>query len=111
VVEATSEQSNARRGVVEVIVSAGEAGWLGRIASVSVSRVSRATGFASRAYKTQLNRYSPFEESLYLDTDTIVTRRLDALWSYLDRAPLAAALDIHRTVGPAVWLSRGIIDR
>jgi hypothetical protein len=76
---------------------------------VSVTPGRSLSGVSSRVYKTQLNRYTPFDTTLFLDNDTIVTRRLDALWPHLDGAPLAAALDVHPTVGRA--LEASLADR
>jgi hypothetical protein len=42
---------------------------------------------------------SPFEQTLFLDTDTFVVdeQAFDELWGLLERAPLAAAFDIARS--------------
>lgn len=71
---------------------------------VSVTRGLALGGVASRVYKTQLHRFSPFEETLFLDNDAVVTRRLDELWRLIGDAPFAAALGSCRTVGEAMPL-------
>lgn len=49
----------------------------------------------SRILKTSLYDQSPFEETLFLDTDTRVMKPIDPLWSFLKQAPLALGPDKH----------------
>lgn len=70
--------------------------------AATITAVPPADGFASRQYKTQLNRLSPFRDTLYLDTDTVVIGRLDGLWKCLERAPVGLAYDFNRTLGKAI---------
>jgi hypothetical protein len=65
-------------------------------------RIDSLSGVASREIKTQLFAYSPFDETLYLDNDTLVVGKLDEIWQFLEAAPIAAALDIQQTLGAAV---------
>lgn len=53
-------------------------------------------GYKSRWLKTQLPLYSPFDQTLYLDSDAVVLQPLDELW---EKTGLFLALDIHPTIG------------
>jgi hypothetical protein len=63
---------------------------------------SHRCGFASRAYKVGLPTYSPFEQTLFLDSDIVVLRPFSALWEHLERADLWMGPDIHASVGAAL---------
>lgn len=47
----------------------------------------------SRSLKTQVNHYSPYQESLFLDADILPIRSIDGLWYYLDQVDMAIAED------------------
>src|SRR5215218_9822905 len=66
-----------------------------------------ADAFGSRAIKTQLHRLTPFDETLYLDCDTLVVWPLDQIWQHLRSAEVALALDAHPTVQGALAAARG----
>ena len=55
--------------------------------------------FLSRSVKTQLSRFSPYEETLFLDADILPIRPVSTLWSYLDHGDFAMVLDRNPTVG------------
>lgn len=57
--------------------------------------------YGSRAVKTSLSQYSPFEQTLFLDSDIAVLQPIDAIWNVLDPgddsdASVAMALDPNR---------------
>jgi hypothetical protein len=92
------------RGEVAVVVDEDVAFGAG-IRTISVPRNAR--DFASRSLKTTLNRHSPFDESLYLDSDTLILWPIDPIWNALRRAPIAFAIDSHPTVGEAIISAPG----
>ena len=49
--------------------------------------------FSSRAVKTRLNTYSPYQETLFLDADILSLQPVADLWSYLDESDLAMVVD------------------
>jgi hypothetical protein len=53
-----------------------------------------AQGLAvSRSLKTQINHYSPYRETLFLDADILPIRSIAGLWSYLGQGDVAMAED------------------
>ena len=53
----------------------------------------------SRRLKTQLNTYSPYGETLFLDADILPIGDLTDLWAYLDGADMAMAADRMAEIG------------
>jgi hypothetical protein len=53
----------------------------------------------SRILKTSLFARSPFEETLFLDTDTRVLMPIDPIWAYLEEASLVLGHDKFDTLG------------
>jgi hypothetical protein len=58
--------------------------------------------FESRWYKTQLARFSPFEETLFLDADTIAMQSFNELWDLLQKSDLWMARDMHTVIDQAI---------
>lgn len=58
--------------------------------------------FDNRYYKTQIHKLSPWDETLFLDADTLVINRLDEIWSFIHESPAALALDFLGKIGPTV---------
>lgn len=58
-------------------------------------------GYASRKYKTALSDISPFGETLFLDSDTVVLKDIGPLWDLLEQNDLWMALDVHPTLETA----------
>ncbi len=54
--------------------------------------------FASRWLKSNLNRFSPYAETLFLDADILPLQPVTPLWDYLDQADCAMAADRLPTV-------------
>jgi hypothetical protein len=54
----------------------------------------------SRSLKTQINTYSPYQETLFLDADILPVGNIAGIWSYLEQADLAMACDRL----PEIWL-------
>jgi Nucleotide-diphospho-sugar transferase len=54
--------------------------------------------FLSRAIKTQLARFSPYAETLFLDADILPIKPIGTLWDYLDQGDLAMVSDRNPTV-------------
>jgi len=50
--------------------------------------------FFSRALKTSLNKFSPYQETLYLDADILPLQSISSLWDYLLEKDLAMVRDI-----------------
>jgi len=76
-----------------------KAGYTGSI--VTIADEGKA-GFESRWYKTQLDRFSPFEETLFLDADIVAMQSFNEIWDYLSRGELWMARDMHTQLGHAL---------
>jgi hypothetical protein len=57
------------------------------------------TGFETRALKTSLDALTPFEQTLFMDVDTLAIGNPARAFEYLDKAPVALALDDELTIG------------
>jgi Glycosyl transferase family 8 len=66
--------------------------------------------FLSRAVKTQLARFSPYEETLFLDVDILPIRSIDRLWGYLDQGDFAMVRDRNPTVALCDHIAQEEID-
>lgn len=53
----------------------------------------------SRWLKTQINAYSPYDETLFLDADILPLNDLSSLWPYLDLGDMAMAADRMPEIG------------
>ncbi|MDA0267329.1 MAG: putative nucleotide-diphospho-sugar transferase [Cyanobacteria bacterium] len=53
----------------------------------------------SRWLKTQINAYSPYDETLFLDADMLPLGNLSSLWPYLDQGDIAMATDRMAEIG------------
>ena len=53
----------------------------------------------SRRMKTTMAQWTPFSDTLYLDTDTIIQRPIDAIWDILDGSSMGLSLDDIPTLG------------
>ncbi len=53
----------------------------------------------SRWLKTQINTYSPYDETLFLDADILPLVNLSSLWPYLDQGNVAMATDRMAEIG------------
>ncbi len=49
--------------------------------------------FLSRSVKTHLNELSPYQETLYIDSDMLPLKSLSQVWDYLDHGDIAMVLD------------------
>lgn len=54
--------------------------------------------FLSRSVKTQLWRFSPYQETLFLDADILPIKPIVALWDYLAQGDVAMVSDRNPTV-------------
>lgn len=52
---------------------------------------------ASRRVKTQLNKFTPYDTTLYLDCDTIILNPIDKVWDFA--SDFAVSRDTHKTIG------------
>lgn len=66
--------------------------------------------FLSRSIKTQLSRFSPYQETLFLDADILPIRPVSTLWPYLDHGDFAMVLDRNPTVGQCDHVAQEEID-
>src|SRR5215204_1601327 len=96
-----SLRSSGYRGPIAVVVEKAEhVRALGDGLQPIVARTSMARDtFASRGVKTTLHRLTPFDQTLYLDCDTLIIWNPDDIWRHLRTADYALALDRHATVG------------
>lgn len=71
--------------------------------NVEVVQVNVPKGFQrpSRWVKTRLAQLSPYEETLYLDADTVGLSSIDKIWSYLSKGEIAVCLDINPMLADA----------
>ena len=51
-------------------------------------------GFASRSIKTRLARFTPYQETLFLDADILPLRSLSQLWAHLDQGDWGMVPDL-----------------
>ncbi|MCX5962390.1 MAG: putative nucleotide-diphospho-sugar transferase [Cyanobacteria bacterium] len=49
--------------------------------------------FLSRSVKTHLNELSPYQDTLYIDSDMLPLKSLSQVWDYLDHGDIAMVLD------------------
>jgi hypothetical protein len=72
---------------------------------------NKETSFSfSRKLKTQLYDYSPFAETLYLDTDTEILKPIDDIWNYLNDSNFVLATDILETLEEVSLKGNYLID-
>lgn len=55
----------------------------------------------SRWVKTRLAFLSPYDETLYLDTDTVVLGSIEKIWEHLSKSSFAVCLDVNPTLANA----------
>ena len=66
--------------------------------NVSIIRCNKIdTGLQSRKIKTSLNKFTPYDTTLFLDVDTIAARQLKPIWDQVDEHDIALAIDARRT--------------
>lgn len=53
----------------------------------------------SRDIKTQLNKYTPFERTLFLDCDTLILNDISKIWEFADKGNFLLARDSKPTLG------------
>jgi Nucleotide-diphospho-sugar transferase len=63
-----------------------------------VANPTLAGNFLSRSLKTQLNHFSPYEETLYLDSDILPMQPITPIWDYLASADCAMVVDRMPTI-------------
>jgi hypothetical protein len=66
--------------------------------SIIVANPGLTGNFLSRNIKTQLNQFSPYQETLYLDSDILPMQPITPIWRYLARADYAMVVDRMPTV-------------
>ncbi len=64
----------------------------------AIEGISGKGTFLSRNLKTQLAHLSPYEETLYIDSDILPLKSIAPIWDYLNHADMAMALDRLPTV-------------
>jgi hypothetical protein len=64
----------------------------------------------SRWLKTQINAYSPYEETLFLDADILPLDDLSSLWPYLDQADVAMAADRMSVIGRCDHIAQAEVE-
>jgi hypothetical protein len=64
----------------------------------------------SRWLKTQINAYSPYEETLFLDADILPLDDLSSLWPYLDQADMAMAADRMPEIGRCDHIAQAEVE-
>jgi Nucleotide-diphospho-sugar transferase len=65
---------------------------------IAPDELSHRGPFLSRAIKTQLLSFSPYQETLFLDADILPIRPISNLWDYLADSDLAMVSDRNPTV-------------
>lgn len=63
-----------------------------------LQKVMSGPGVASRQIKTQMNIYSPFQKTLYVDADTIFLKNPEPVWDEFRKEDIYMAVDICPTV-------------
>jgi hypothetical protein len=72
--------------------------------------VSMGGAFLSRAIKTQLASFSPYQETLFLDADILPVKSIAALWSYLAHGDIAMVSDRNPTIALCDHIAQSEID-
>lgn len=61
--------------------------------------------FVSRSIKTRLSRFSPYEETLFLDADILPLRSISQVWNHLDQGDWAMVTDLMPTLDLCVHIA------
>ena len=77
---------------------------------VEPDELSDRSAFLSRSIKTQLSRFSPYDETIFLDADILPIRSVSTLWAYLAHGDFAMVLDRNPTVGQCDHVAQEEID-
>lgn len=57
-----------------------------------------SSAFVSRNLKTRLAEITPYQETLYIDSDMLPLKSIDSIWAYLTEADFAMAVDRLPTI-------------
>ena len=66
--------------------------------------------FLSRSVKTHLNELSPYQETLYIDSDMVPLKSISSVWNYLDHHDMAMVLDRLPTLAQCDHVAQVEID-
>jgi Glycosyl transferase family 8 len=61
---------------------------------ISPEELQSLGSFASRAIKTRLDSFTPYQETLFIDADVLPLRSLSQLWGHLDRGDWGMVADL-----------------
>jgi hypothetical protein len=71
---------------------------------------NKSLGFVSRNLKTQLAKITPYQETLYIDSDMLPLKPIAHIWNYLSEADLAMVLDESPTIAQCDHIEKEEID-
>jgi hypothetical protein len=66
--------------------------------------------FLSRSVKTHLNELSPYQETLYIDSDMLPLKSISSVWNYLDQGDMAMVRDRLPTLAQCDHVAQVEID-
>ncbi len=66
--------------------------------------------FLSRSVKTHLNELSPYQETLYIDSDMLPLKSISSVWDYLDHGDMAMVRDRLPTLAQCDHVAQVEID-
>lgn len=66
--------------------------------------------FLSRSVKTRLNQLSPYQETLYIDSDMLPLKSISSVWDYLDQSDMAMVRDRLPTLAQCDHVAQVEID-
>ena len=78
---------------------------------INVVKISmEGDAFLSRSVKTHLNELSPYQETLYIDSDMLPLKSISSVWNYLDHGDMAMVLDRLPTLAMCDHVAQVEID-
>jgi hypothetical protein len=70
----------------------------------------QSLAFVSRNLKTRLAGISPYQETLYIDSDMLPLKSIDPIWAYLSNADFAMAVDRLPTIAQCDHIAKVEVD-
>jgi Nucleotide-diphospho-sugar transferase len=71
---------------------------------------NKSLGFVSRNLKTQLAKITPYQETLYIDSDMLPLKSIAQIWNYLSEADLAMVHDELPTIAQCDHIAKEELD-
>ena len=72
---------------------------------INLSEINDSGSFSSRDIKTSLSKFSPYQETLFLDADILPLKPISDLWDYLDYGDMCMVVDLVPTLGLCAHIS------